>query len=400
MLTYNPTFKMPLLFAILYSIAFGLADIFKFFGTYIISRYNWEYGFLFFTSLILVAVAMVFVFFKQERVLPKPKGGDALDLPGLAMLLCLFIAIVFILVKGPNEHWFESRMIRGIAAVCIIITGLYIFYAKDKKNAYVQLEVFTYRNTLIGGFLLIAAGFLMSTGGALNNLMGISGFNNIATGRAYLPEVIGVFSAAVICVLAIKNNINLSSLISLGFIALALFHLTMFLHFYPGIGTHDFFWPLMLRGAGQVFLYLSLAIYVAENIPKHLSASRAIVSVFFKIIVGTFIGGASFGYFITKDNKLHQTGISQEVSVYNSLANDQFMLAKNIALSKGAGENESNQFATKVMSSKINQPASLLANKDLYLVCGLISLMLGLIVSLFKLLQHPPGKIVIEPIPV
>lgn len=399
MLTYNPTFKLPLLFAILYSIAFGLADIFKFLGTYLISRFNWEFGFLFFTSLILIAVAMIFTFFKKERVLPKPKGGGSLDLPGLTMLLCLFVAIVFILVKGPNEHWFESRMIRGVAAICIILTGLYIFYAKDRTNAYVQLEIFTYKNTLIGGFLLIAAGFLMSTGGALNSLMGISGFNNISTGRAYLPEVLGVFSAAVICVLAIKNNVNLSALISIGFIALALFHLTMFLHFYPGIGTHDFFWPLMLRGAGQVFLYLSLAIYVAENIPKHLSASRAIVSVFFKIIIGTFIGGSTFGYFVTAENKLHQTGISQEVTIYNSLAKDQFSFAKSIALSKGANETESNRFATKVLSSKINQPASLLANKDLYLVCGLISLLLALIVSLFKLIQHPPGNIVVEPIP-
>jgi hypothetical protein len=61
---------------------------------------------------------------------------------------------------------------------------------------------------------------------------------------------------------------------------------------------------------------------------------------------------------------------------------------------------ESNEFATKAMSSKINQPASLLANKDMYLVCGIISLLLALIVSLFKRIQHAPGNIVVEPIPV
>jgi DHA2 family multidrug resistance protein len=246
----------------------------------------------------------------------------------------------------------------------------------------------------------MAAGFLLSTSGALNSLMVMSGFNNIAMGHAYLSEIIGVVSASVICVVAIRNKANLSTLMALGFIALALFHLTMARHFYLGIGMHDFFWPLILRGAGQVFLYLSLAIYVAENIPKHLSGSRAIVSVFFKIVVGAFIGGATFGYFSNRDSELRVTGISQGVTVDNQAAFQQYNSAKAMALSKGANEIESSQFATKVMSSKINQPASLLASKDMYLVCGMISLLLALIVALFKRIQHPPGNIEVEPVPI
>ena len=172
-----------------------------------------------------------------------------------------------------------------------------------------------------------------------------------------------------------------------------------FLHFTPGIGTGDFFWPLMFRGAGQVFLYLSLGIYVAENIPKPLSGSRVIVSVFFKIIVGTFIGGAAFGYFTTKFSRQHQTGISQQLTVNNSLAVQQFNQSKYLSQSKGSGENESNQFATKMLASDVNQPASLIANKDLYLFCGLISLLLALVVGLYKRLQHAPGHLMVEPVP-
>jgi DHA2 family multidrug resistance protein len=400
MLTYNPKFNMPMLFAIIYSVVFGLGDICKFLGTYIISAFNWEYGFLFFIALIFVAVIMVLVFFKRERVLPKPKGGGSLDVPGLSLLMALFVGLTVILVKGPNEHWFESRLIQGMASFCLILIGIYILYAAHIKKAYVQLEVFTYKNTLIGGFFLTAAGFLLSTSGALNGLMGMSGFNNISMGQAYLPQILGVVSASIICVVAIKNKIYLSTIMSLGFIALALFHLTMARYFYKGIGTHDFFWPLILRGAGQIFLYLSLAIYVAENIPKHLSGSRVIVSVFFKIILGAFIGGATFGYFSTRDNRLHATGISQGVTLYNPLALQQYNSAKGLALLNGANDKESNQFAMKVMSSKINQPASLLASKDMYLVCGMISLLLALIVSLFKVVQHPPGNIVVEPVPI
>jgi DHA2 family multidrug resistance protein len=276
---------------------------------------------------------------------------------------------------------------------------LYLFYSIRKKNCYVQWQVFTYTNTVIGGLLFIAAGFLMSTGGALNGLMGISGYNNISMGRAYLPEVAGVFAASILCVTAIQNKVYLSTLMVLGFISLSLFHLTMFFHFYPGLDTGDFFWPMLLRGAGQVLLYLSLGIYVAENIPKHLSASRVIVSVFFKIIVGSFIGGAAFGFFMMKNKTQHLTGLSQQVTVHNSLALQEFNQAKYLSLSTGAGENESNQFATKVLNSKINQPASLIADKDLYLVCGLISLILALLVGSYKRLRHSPGKIVVEPVP-
>ena len=400
MLTYNPTFSPPMLFAILYSVVFGLADIFKFLGTYIISFYNWEYGFLSFTTLILIAAAMIFFLFKRERVLPKPKGGGSLDVPGLMLLLSLFVAIVFILINGPNGHWFESRLIQGLCALSVIIVGVYFLYATHVKNAYVQMEVFTYKNTIIGGILLMASGFLLSTSSALNGLMGISGFNNIAIARSYLPQILGVFSASVLCVVAIKNKIYLSTIMAVGFFALALFHLITARHFYAGVGTHDFFWPLILRGAGQVFLYLSLGIYVAENIPKHLSGSRVIVSVFFKIIMGAFIGGASFGYFSTRDNELHVTGISQGVTVNNELALQEYNSARGLALLNGANEQESYQFATKVMSSKINEPASLLASKDMYLVCGMISLLLALLVSLFKFIQHPPGNIEVEPVPI
>jgi len=36
----------------------------------------------------------------------------------------------------------------------------------------------------------------------------------------------------------------------------------------------------------------------------------------------------------------------------------------------------------------------------MYLVCGMISLLLALIVALFKRIQHPPRNIVVEPIPI
>jgi hypothetical protein len=73
----------------------------------------------------------------------------------------------------------------------------------------------------------------------------------------------------------------------------------------------------------------------------------------------------------TKDNKLAAIGISQGVA----------------------------QFAAVVISAKINQPASLLANKDMYLVYGIISLLLALMVSLFRRIQHPRGNLVGDPIP-
>ena len=46
-----------------------------------------------------------------------------------------------------------------------------------------------------------------------------------------------------------------------------------------------------------------------------------------------------------------------------------------------------------------DQPATLIADKDLYLVCGLISLILALLVGWYKRLRHSPGKIVVEPVP-
>jgi DHA2 family multidrug resistance protein len=173
----------------------------------------------------------------------------------------------------------------------------------------------------------------------------------------------------------------------------------MYFRFYPGIGESDFILPFIFKGIGIGFLYLLSALYISENIPKHLSTSRMMSGIISRIVLATILGGSVLSTFIADTTTLHKTGISQQLTTGNTAAALKQKNTKNYYLSQGLKPSEADKMADNPLQSEIKQPATLLAYKDIYLVMAAISFLPILFLLFIREGRRPLQSIEVEPLP-
>ena len=185
-----------------------------------------------------------------------------------------------------------------------------------------------------------------------------------------------------------------------GFTCYGLYHILLFFRFYPEISPSDFFLPLVIKGLAIGFLYPASALYIAEGVSKQLGDSRMMSGVICRVVLATMLGGAILGTLISNANIQHKTGLSQQLTPTNQLAENQLIQTKNVYLHKGLSEKEAQKMAEKSLSNQTSQAAILLAYKDIYLALSAICFLPVLVILIFRLGRRPLGRVEVEPIPI
>ncbi|MEO8147941.1 MAG: MFS transporter, partial [Bacteroidia bacterium] len=203
-----------------------------------------------------------------------------------------------------------------------------------------------------------------------------------------------------LCTYMMYRKVYLNIAAMFGFLAYSIYHLLMYFRFYPGIGESDFILPFIFKGIGLGFLYLLSALYISENIPKHLSTSRMMSGIISRIVIATILGGAVLSTFIANTTTLHKTGISQQLTPGNTEAATKQKNARNYYLSQGLKSSEADKMADNPLQSEMRQPATLLAYKDIYLVMAAISFFPILLLLFLKEGKHSLRSIEVEPLPI
>ena len=117
-------------------------------------------------------------------------------------------------------------------------------------------------------------------------------------------------------------------------------------------------------------------------------------------IFAGLLGSAILGTFVSNLNLQHKTGLSQQLTQVNVLAQKQLASAKRNFLFIGLSEAEAQKKAEKSLSNKTAQASILLAYKDIYLVMSAVCFLPVFIILLFKLWRRPIRRVELEPIPI
>jgi DHA2 family multidrug resistance protein len=398
-LLYNPKLNMAIMYGIVQFLIQGSSNLYKFLGVQFSNIYDWRTSLLMLNLNFLLCILLTFVFIRKDIALGKQPFR--FDFKGWFFLILFFIPILFMAAEGQNREWFSDSKITLAVAMLIIVAAGYIIYARRHPKPLIDLSVFKYRNVVIGSLFFFLIGLANGTGSVIMGYMaGLLGFDDLYIARSHLYILISLAIAVPLCTYMMYRKVYLHIAAMFGFLAFSIYHLLMYFRFYPGIGESDFILPFIFKGAGIGFLYLLSALYISENIPKHLSTSRMMSGIISRVVIATLLGGAVLSTFISNTTTLHKTGISQQLTAGNTDAAAKQKNARNYYLSQGLKPSEADKMADNPLQSEMREPATLLAYKDIYLVMAAISLLPILLLLISKEGKHSLRSIETEPLPV
>jgi DHA2 family multidrug resistance protein len=397
-LKYNPVFNMPILYGIIQFILQGSKQFYQYFGVQMTSIYDWTFGVYFLNINFLVAILLAWIFYKKD-VAPM-KSPFQFDWRGWLIMLLFFIVILFLCAEGQTRNWLTDPKVAMAVAFLLIIIGIYFIHVRFTKDPIINPDVYKYRNVVFGSLLFFYTGMMNGTGSVVTGFMtNILGFDSIYVARTHLAILIGLFIAIPLGTYLLFKRIYLATLWVTGFTCYGMYHSILYFRFYPGIESSDFFVPFIFKGLAIGFLYPAASLYISENVPKHLGDSRMMSGVISRALFASILGGAILGTFISNLNVQHKTGLSQQLSHLNPMAEGQLNKNKNYYLHQGLSAGEAEKKAEKSVSNQTSQSALMLAYKDVYLVMAALCFFPILVLLLFRLGRRPIGRVTVEPIP-
>jgi DHA2 family multidrug resistance protein len=397
-LKYNPVFNMPILYGIIQFILQGSKQLYQYFGTEMTSIYNWTFGVYFLNINFLIAILLAWYFYKKD-VAPM-KSPFQFDWRGWLIMLLFFVVILFLCAEGQTRNWLTDPKVAMAVAFLLIIIGVYFIHVRFTKVPIINPDVYKYRNVVFGSFLFFYTGMMNGTGSIVTGFMtNILGFDSIYVARTHLAILIGLFIAIPLSTYLLFKRIYLATLWVTGFACYGMYHIILYFRFYPGIESADFFTPFIFKGLAIGFLYPAASLYISENVPKNLGDSRMMSGVISRAVFASLLGGAILGTFISNINVQHKTGLSQQLSPLNKMAQAQLNKNKNYYLYQGLSAGEAEKKAEKKLSNQTSQSALMLAYKDIYLVMAALCFFPILVLLLFRLGRRPIGSVAVEPIP-
>jgi DHA2 family multidrug resistance protein len=398
LLKYNPVFNMPILYGIIQFIMQGSKQLYQYFGTEMSSIYNWTFGVYFLNVNFLLAILLAWIFYKKD-VAPM-KSPFQFDWRGWLMMLLFFVVILFLCAEGQTRNWLTDPKVAMAVAFLLIIIGIYLIHVHFTKDPIINPDMYKYRNVVFGSFLFFYTGMMNGTGSIVTGFMtNILGFDSVYVARTHLAILIGLFIAIPLSTYLLFKKIYLATLWVTGFACYGMYHIILYFRFYPGIESADFFAPFIFKGLAIGFLYPAASLYISENVPKNLGDSRMMSGVIARAVFASLLGGAILGTFISNLNVQHKTGLSQQLSPLNKMAQAQLNKNKNYYLYQGLSAGEAEKKAEKSLSNQTSQSALMLAYKDIYLVMAALCFFPILVLLLFRLGRRPIGSVAVEPIP-
>lgn len=399
LLKYNPVFNMALLYGILQFIQKGSQHLYQYFGAHFTSLHNWTFGIYFLNINFLVCIILAWYFYKAD-VAPM-KTPFQFDWRGWIIMILFFMVILFLCAEGQTRNWFNDPKIGLAAAFLFILLGVYLFHARFTEEPIIDPAVYRFKNVVIGAFLMFYIGVINGTGSVVTGYMtNILGFDSVLGAQTHLAILLGLCISIPLSTWLLYKRIYLATIWVIGFSCYGLYHVILFLRFYPGIDSSDFFLPLVFKGLGMGFLFPVSLLYISEGVPPKLSASRMMSGIIAQAVFASLLGSAVLGTLIGNLNVQHKTGLSQQLTETNRQAQNQLLQYKRNFLFMGLSDTEAQKKAEKSLSGQTAQASILLAYKDIYLVMSAICFLPIFIILLFKLWRRPVRSVEVEPIPI
>jgi DHA2 family multidrug resistance protein len=354
-------------------------------GGWLTDNYSWRWVFYINVPIGVLAILLTQAFVWDPPYLRRERTG--IDYWGIGLLTVGMGCLQVMLDKGQEEDWFSSHFIVALAVLAVIGLGGLIIRELKATHPVIDLSVFKYRSYAVGTFLMTIVGFVLYGSTVLLPLLmqELLGYTATHAGVTNLPR--GMASFLFMPVVGILvGKVDSRKLLAVGLIATAgaMFALSFFS---LDVGFWNFWWPLMLQGAGLGLIFVPLTTVTNDPVPRERMGNATSI---FNLMrnVGASIGISSVETLQFRHLQAHINYLGQHVN--NASLQTQRTLAglRELFASKGADPVTATQQSHIALWGMLQRQAAILSYNDVFRFLGWMFLLL---LPLLLLMEKPRG---------
>ncbi|HWH56687.1 MAG TPA: DHA2 family efflux MFS transporter permease subunit [Terriglobales bacterium] len=354
-------------------------------GGWLTDNYSWRWVFYINVPIGVIAILLTQAFVFDPPYLRREKTG--IDYWGIGLLTVGMGSLQIMLDKGQEEDWFGSHFIITLLVLAIIGMGGLIIRELKAKHPVIDLTVFKYRSYAVGTFLMTIVGFVLYGSTVLLPLLmqELLGYTATHAGVTNLPRGLASFLFMPI-VGILTGKVDARKLLAVGLTATAI---AMFLvsTFSLDVGFWNFWWPLMIQGAGLGLIFVPLTTVTNDPIPRERMGNATSL---FNLMrnIGASMGISAVTTLQFRQMQAHTNILGAHVNGSNPAAQQTFRGLEQVFMSRGADAVTAAHQAEGAVWGMVLRQASMLSYNDVFRFLGGMFLVL---LPLLFLMRKPKG---------
>lgn len=297
-----------------------------------------------------------------------------------ALSLCL---LGYILIYGQQYYWLQDKRIAIAVAALVVLFALHILRQLKLKRPYLTLEVFKYRNFVIGLLLIFTLYLCRGALGITSSYFaGILGMDPIHVAYMLLANMLGIILSVLLSSRLILMRKPIRFILMLGFGFLLLFHVWMCFLFNIQANTSAFVVPLIVQGFGAGMLMAPLIIFTVSSVPSHLGSTASATGVFFRF-TGFCSSIALLNYFSLYKQSTHYNRFQQAVSDLDPSVAQRISGYKQALIGRGMVPDQASRVATGLMARSVNAQTLMRYAMDYYQIVSWCILVVLLLIAIY-----------------
>ena len=354
-------------------------------GGWLTDNYSWRWVFYINVPIGVIAILLTQAFVFDPPYLRREKTG--IDYWGIGLLTVGMGSLQIMLDKGQEEDWFGSHFIITLLVLAIIGMGGLIIRELKAKHPVIDLTVFKYRSYAVGTFLMTIVGFVLYGSTVLLPLLmqELLGYTATHAGVTNLPRGLASFLFMPI-VGILTGKVDARKLLAVGLTATAI---AMFLvsTFSLDVGFWNFWWPLMIQGAGLGLIFVPLTTVTNDPIPRERMGNATSL---FNLMrnIGASMGISAVTTMQFRQMQAHINILGGHVNSSSPAAQQTFRGLEQVFMSRGADAVTAAHQAEGAVWGMVLRQASMLSYNDVFRFLGAMFLVL---LPLLFLMKKPKG---------
>jgi MFS transporter, DHA2 family, multidrug resistance protein len=341
-------------------------------GGWLTDNYGWPWIFYVNIPVGILASVMIAGYVHDPAYQKKPRR---IDYTGIGLLAISVGALQYVLEHGEREDWFASHFILALTVIGLVGGVALVWRELTVDHPVVDFRVLRHRQMWVGTVLGVVMGIGLY---AMSFTLPVFLQGNLhmtaeQTGLVLLPGAIATaISMAVVG--RLTNRIDPRLLIAAGALifATAAWKLSLMT---AESGSTDFFWPLILRGAGLGLMFVPLTtITLAELAPQELAQGTGLYN-FFRQLGGSF-GIAGISTLLIRYTAQNRATLVQHVSASDPTSMARLQALTRGMVARGADLWTAKSRALELMDRQLMGQASVLAYGRIYVLSAIIILVL------------------------
>lgn len=343
-------------------------------GGYIVDNFSWPFIFYINIPVGIIATLLTIQYVRSPTYDQKRLASEV-DWAGIILLTIGISSLQYVLEKGQEDDWFNSKLIIGLCVSAFL--GLYLFVWRELQAKYpaVNLSVLSNGNLRMGVMLSFVMGF--GTFGSTFIIplftQSLLGWTAQQAGVLQLPSTLFVAMMMPTVAIMIQKGIPQKYLIATGMGIFFIFCTLCYKIIVPDTSSGDFFWPLMVRGLGLGLLSVPVSTMSLSTLKGQQIGQGAAFTGMMRQLGGSF-GVALISTFLSRSTSVHRVSLVSHLDVNN--LNVQNRVAQMAAGMRhtGVDSTTARNMTYQLLDGAVNKQATLLSYMDVFLWVGILFL--------------------------